>query len=103
MSPATLGRLDSCRPSSDSLAGRPDLGHRPARTTACPRTCPLVGKLNCYLRVLRTNDPVGLFQPTESGRDPVSEGQLRPIVAELDWGKQRETAAAVPQNNAGIL
>jgi hypothetical protein len=43
------------------------------------------------------------FRTPESGRDPVSEGQLRPIVAELDWGKQRETAAAVPQNNAGIL
>ena len=28
--------------------------------------------------------------PTESGRDPVTERDLRPIVAELDWGKQRE-------------
>ena len=28
--------------------------------------------------------------PTESGRDLVTERQLRPVAAELDWGKQRE-------------
>ena len=26
----------------------------------------------------------------ESGRDPVTEKQLRPVAAEIDWGKQRE-------------
>lgn len=63
----------------------------------------MVVELNGYLRVLRTDAPVGLFQPTESGRDPVTERQLRPILAELDWGKQRETAATVTQNNAGVF
>jgi len=33
--------------------------------------------------------------PTESGRDPVTERDLRPIVAVLDWGKQREMWAEV--------
>ena len=33
--------------------------------------------------------------PTESGRDPVTERDLRPIVAELDWGEQRKMWAGV--------
>ena len=33
--------------------------------------------------------------PTESGRDSVTERDLRPIAAELDWGKQREMWARV--------
>jgi hypothetical protein len=28
-----------------------------------------------------------------SGRDPVTERQVRPVAAELDWGKQRKTWA----------
>jgi len=32
---------------------------------------------------------------TESGRDSVTERDLRPIAAELDWGKQREIWARV--------
>lgn len=32
-----------------------------------------------------------LFLPRlESERDPVTERELRPIVAEVDWGRQRE-------------
>jgi len=31
-----------------------------------------------------------LLGAAESGRDPVTERDLRPIVAVLDWGKQRK-------------
>lgn len=30
-----------------------------------------------------------LLRPVERGRDPVTERDLRPIVAQLDWGRQR--------------
>jgi hypothetical protein len=29
--------------------------------------------------------------PTEHGRDPVTERDLRPIAAVVDWGKQRKS------------
>jgi len=31
----------------------------------------------------------------ESGRDPVTEKQLRPVAAMLDWGQQRKMWAEV--------
>jgi hypothetical protein len=37
-----------------------------------------------------------LTMPTpESGRDPVTERQVRPVAAELDWRKQRKMWARV--------
>ena len=37
-----------------------------------------------------------LFLPrVESGRDPITERDLRPIVAEVDWGRQRRMWAGL--------
>lgn len=36
-----------------------------------------------------------------SGRDPVSERDLRPIVAHLDWSKQRRMWAQLTERSAG--
>lgn len=36
--------------------------------------------------------------PVESGRDPVTERELRPIAAEIDWGVQRAMWAGLTEH-----
>ena len=44
-----------------------------------------------------------LFLPaTEKGDDPVNESDLRPIAAELDWGKQRRMWKRIIQNDSRL-
>ena len=44
-----------------------------------------------------------LFLPrAENGRDPISERELRPIVATPSWGKQRQMWEILTRNRMGV-
>ena len=43
------------------------------------------------------HEAILFLPPIESGKDPVTEKDLRPVVAEVDWERQREVWGAFDQ------